>query len=94
MIDKLIFRSAVKRPKEERRSFVRAVCGKGGILRESVESMIKSHDECAGNCGGETISVVLNRHQKDLLSGRGSLIVPPLRAVRKVDATAQVAQGE
>ena len=39
-------------------------------LRDSVESLISTHEEHAGQCDGQTINLVLSRHQRDLVSGR------------------------
>ena len=78
-IEKKIYLDAVKKPEEERPKFVDAVCGEAGELRESVESMMSTHEEITGNCDGQTINVVLDRHQRDQISGKTDQVIPPIQ---------------
>jgi hypothetical protein len=76
-IEKKIYLDAVNKTEGDRPKFVDAVCGASGELRDSVESLIEAHEEQTGQCGGQTISVVLDRHQRDLLSDRTDRVIPP-----------------
>jgi hypothetical protein len=62
MIEKHIYLNAIRRPEKHRTPFIRTVCGAAEELRESVESMIAAHQELSGNCGDQTISLVLADH--------------------------------
>ena len=79
MIEKEIYLTAIEKPEEKRPNFLQAVCGASDELRRQVDSLISTHQNLEGTCDGQTISMVLTRHDRDLLANRNENVVPPLR---------------
>ena len=76
MIESFIYQDAIKRNGNDRSRFLGAVCGASRELRDQVEAMILTHERNSGCCGGETISLVLDRHQREPLLRPRNEIVP------------------
>tara|TARA_R110000850_G_scaffold276103_1_gene417035 strand:+ start:333 stop:614 length:282 start_codon:yes stop_codon:yes gene_type:complete len=76
MIEKEIYLAAIEKPKERRPNFLQAVCGASDELRSQVDFLISTHQNFEGKCDGETISLVLTCHDRELLPNRNEYVLP------------------